>query len=118
MIDLRKPERIRVLNEVPGDGVVVSDDLTQSQPEGKFVLQAALGMSGSTSYLVAERNLIVEGVDDFWILTELSRLLKHSGAPSLPDDLFITPAGGASEAAYVATFMIGQKLKVVVRLGF
>jgi predicted ATP-dependent endonuclease of OLD family len=116
MIDLRKPERIRVLNEVTGGGVVVSDDLTQSQPECKFVLQAALGMSGSTSYLVAERNLIVEGVDDFWILTELSRLLKRSGEPSLPEDLFITPAGGASEAAYVATFMIGQKLKVGVLL--
>lgn len=116
MIDLRKPERIRVLDDVPGGGVVVSDDLTQSQPEGKFVLQAALGMSGSTSYLVAEKNLVVEGVDDFWIITELSRLLKRSGEPSLPDDLFITPAGGASEAAYIATFMIGQKLKVGVLL--
>lgn len=116
MIDLSKPERIRVLNEVTSNGVVVSDDLTQSQAEGKFVLQAALGMSGSTSYLVAEKNLVVEGVDDFWILTELSRLLKRSGDPSLPNDLFITPAGGASEAAYIATFMIGQKLKVCVLL--
>lgn len=116
MIDLRRPERIRVLSEVAGKGVVVTDDLTQSQPEGKFVLQAALGMSGSTSYLVAERNLVVEGVDDFWILSELSTLLKRFGEPFIPDDVFITPAGGAPEAAYIATFMIGQKLKVVVLL--
>jgi predicted ATP-dependent endonuclease of OLD family len=115
MIDLRSPERIRVLSETE-KGVIVTDDLTQSQPEGKFVLQAALGMSGSTSYLVAQQNLVVEGVDDYWIITELSRLLGSSDLPSLPSDVFITPAGGASEAGYIATFMIGQKLDVVVLL--
>jgi predicted ATP-dependent endonuclease of OLD family len=116
MIDLQKPERIRVMSEVSGHGVTITDDLTQSQPEGKFVLQAALGMSGSTSYLVAERNLVVEGVDDFWILSELSNLLRRAGEPCLPDDVLITPAGGAAEAAYIATFMIGQKLQVAVLL--
>lgn len=116
MIDLRKPERIRVMSEVPDGGVTVTDDLTQSQPEGKFVLQAALGMSGSTSYLVAERNLVVEGVDDFWVLSELSGLLKRSEEACLPDDILITPAGGAAEAVYIATFMIGQGLKVAVLL--
>jgi predicted ATP-dependent endonuclease of OLD family len=115
MIDLQKPERIRVLSETE-NGSFVTDDLTQTQPEAKFVLQAALGMSGSSSYLVAQHNLVVEGVDDFWILTELSRLLKSSGETSLPDDLFITPAGGASEAVYIATFMVGQKLQVVTLL--
>ena len=115
MIDLQKPERIRVLSERE-NGSFVTDDLTQTQPEAKFVLQAALGMSGSSSYLVAQRNLVVEGVDDFWILTELSRLMKSSGEASLPDDLFITPAGGASEAVYIATFMVGQKLHVVALL--
>lgn len=30
--------------------------------------------------------------------------------------MLITPAGGASEAGYIATFMIGQQLKVVVLL--
>ena len=115
MIDLRQPSRIRVMSETKS-GNAVSDDLTQSQPEGKLVLQAALGMSGSTSYLVAERNLVVEGVDDHWIVTELSNLLIRSGEDGLPDDVLITPAGGASEAAYIATFMIGQKLEVVVLL--
>jgi AAA15 family ATPase/GTPase len=115
LIDLQRPERIRVLNETD-HGTIVTSDLNQSQPEAKFVLQAALGMSGSTSYLVAKRNLVVEGVDDYWILTELSNLLKRSGKPGLPEDMLITPAGGASEAAYIATFMIGQNLDVVVLL--
>jgi predicted ATP-dependent endonuclease of OLD family len=115
MIDLRQPSRIRVMSETD-DGNAVSDDLTKSQPEGKLVLQAALGMSGSASYMVAERNLVVEGVDDYWIITELSNLLIRSGETGLPDDVLITPSGGASEAAYIATFMIGQKLQVIVLL--
>ncbi len=71
MIDLQRPGDVRVLSETP-NGPVVTENLNLGQPEAKFVLQAALGMSGSTSYLVAQRNLVVEGVDDFWILTELS----------------------------------------------
>ncbi len=90
MIDLQRPGDVRVLSET-ADGPVVTEDLTLGQPEARFVLQSALGMSGSTSYLVAQRNLVVEGVDDFWILTELSRLLRASGLPHLPDDVHITP---------------------------
>lgn len=115
MIDLHHPERIRVLSESE-EGTKVSSDLTTSQPEAKFVLEAALGMSGSSSYLLSRRNLVVEGVDDYWMVNELSNLLRRSGLPSLPEDLFITPAGGASEAAYIATLMIGQRLDVTVLL--
>jgi predicted ATP-dependent endonuclease of OLD family len=115
MIDLTKPERIRVLSETSG-GSIVTYDLTSAQPEARFVLQAALGMNGSTSYLLSKRNLIVEGVDDYWIITELSNLFKRMNKPAIQDDIFITPAGGASEAAYLATFMIGQKLGVCVLL--
>jgi len=115
MIDLRQPDRIRVLSET-AQGTLVTDDLTQSQPEAKLVLEAALGMSGRTSYLIAQRNLVVEGVDDYWVLTEISNLLIRSGEEGLPEDVFLTPAGGASEAAYIATFMVGQKLDVVVLL--
>ena len=115
MIDLRHPERIRVLSESV-EGTKVSSDLTSSQPEAKFVLEAALGMSGSSSYLLSRRNLVVEGVDDYWLINELSNLLRRSGLPALPEDLFITPAGGASEAAYIATLMIGQRLEVTVLL--
>jgi hypothetical protein len=38
-------------------------------------------------------------------------LIKQEG---LPEDVRITPGGGASESVRIATFMIGQKLDVVV----
>lgn len=113
MIELRHPDRIRAVSET-SQGTVVTEDLTSSQPEARFTLQAALGMSGSTSYLLSDRNLIVEGVDDYWIISELSNLLIRSGGQGLPEDVVITAGGGASEATYIATLMIGQKLGVVV----
>ena len=113
MIDLNHPGRIRILKETE-DGIVVTTDLTESPPEAKLVLQAALGMDASQSFLVADRNLVVEGVDDYWVLTELSNLLQLDGKEGLPEDVLITPGGSASTAVHIATIMIGQNLDVVV----
>jgi energy-coupling factor transporter ATP-binding protein EcfA2 len=115
MLDLHHPERIRVINDSK-QGAVVTEDLTLTQPDGKLTLQAALGMSSSQSYLVAQRNIVVEGADDYMLINELSNLLLRSGEDGLPEDVHVTAAGGASEAAYIATFMIGQQLDVVVLL--
>ena len=111
MLDLREPDRIRVISETD-KGTVVSEDLTRSQPEAKLTLQAALGMSGRMSFLVAEKNLVVEGVDDYLYLMALSALFARSDKGGLDDEVRPTPAGGAPEATYIATFMIGQGLAV------
>ena len=112
MVDLNYPDRIRVLKETK-NGIVVTPNLTERDPEARLVLQAALGMDASQSFLVADRNLVVEGVDDYWILTALSNLLEREGIDGLPEDVRITPGASASEAVHVVTFMIGQNLDVV-----
>lgn len=89
LIDLREPTRIRVINETE-NGAKISDDLGESGPEEKLTLQAALGMTASQSYLVAQRNLVVEGVDDFIIITELSNLFERSCLKALADDVQLT----------------------------
>ena len=112
MIDLNHPARIRILKETD-NGIVVTTDLVESSPEARFVLQAALGMDASQSFLVADRNLVVEGVNDYWVLTELSNLLQQNGKIGLPGDVLVTPGGSASTAVHIATIMIGQNLDVV-----
>jgi hypothetical protein len=84
-------------------------DLTSSQAEAKFPLQAALGMTGSSSFLLAERNLVVEGVDDYWFITELSNLFGRSGEDALPEDVFVTAAGGASGRSRCLTVVISVR---------
>src|SRR5438094_964563 len=64
-------------------------------------------------YLIAQRNLIVEGAHDYWIITELANLFDRSHEDSLSDDIVITAAGSASAVVHLATFMIGQGLQVV-----
>jgi predicted ATPase len=113
LLDLRQPERIRILTAGDDGTAYVTDDITLSKPEEKLTLQAALGMKGRQSYLVAQRNLVVEGADDFMIVSELSNLLIRSGSAGLPEDVYVTAGGGAPEAVYIATFMIGQELEVV-----
>lgn len=112
MIDLKHPDRIRILNE-KDNKIVVETHLNESDRESRLVLQSALGMNASQSFLIAPRNLVVEGLHDYWILTALSNLLRQNGEEGLPEDVFVTPGGGASKAASLATFMIGQKLNVV-----
>lgn len=115
MLDVRRPERIKVITE-GSSGAIVSENLYDTQPESKLTLQAALGMSGRTSFLLSTKNLVVEGVHDYWLINELSNLLIRSGKDGLPEDLLITAAGGAPEAAYITAIMIGQKLDVVTLL--
>ena len=112
MIDLSHPEQIRVLKKAKGE-ITVTDDLVDNFSEARGTLQAALGMDASQSLLVAKRNLVVEGVHDEWVLTELSNLLERNGKSGLPVDIRITPGPSASKSVNVATYMIGQDLDVV-----
>jgi energy-coupling factor transporter ATP-binding protein EcfA2 len=111
MINLQEPDRIRVLNDTTG-GPVVTRNLTESSPEAKLTLQAALGMTGRFGMPVADRNLTVEGSHDYWFITALSDLLAKSGKTHLPTDVVITACGGAPEVTYLSTFMVGQELQV------
>ena len=77
MIDLNAPERIRIIGETDA-GSVVTESLIETDPSAKLVLQAALGIQGRASFIVADQNLVVEGVDDYWILTALSNLFRKS----------------------------------------
>ncbi|MEE8514571.1 MAG: AAA family ATPase, partial [Gammaproteobacteria bacterium] len=113
LVDLREPSRIRVISQSSDGSAIVNDDLGASGPDEKLTLQAALGMRLNQHYLVAQRNLIVEGVDDFWVVAQLSSLFERSDQPRLPDDIEISAAGGAPEVVYMATLMIGQNLEVV-----
>lgn len=115
MLNLREPSRIQVISETES-GSVVSSKLSEAQPDAQLVLQASLGMEGSQSYLLSSHNLVVEGVDDYFFITELSNYLNRNDRCGLSDEIFITPAGGASKVAYLSTMMIGQKLNVFALL--
>jgi AAA15 family ATPase/GTPase len=115
MLDLEKPECIRILRE-EGNGTVVSEDFRQCQPDEKLVLDAALVMNTGGCHQVAAQNLVLPGIDDYRIIHELSRLWLRSGERGLIEDLYLFPAGNMKEAIYVTAMMVGHKLEVLTIL--
>jgi predicted ATPase len=81
-----------------------------------FPLQAALGYHLSQTLFVGHSNLVVEGVTDFWILSSVNAHLVASGTTALPDELTITPAGGAGKISYMAALLASEELTVLVLL--
>ena len=113
MIDLNRPERIKIVDVRPTGTVVTDDIFAAKDADARFTLQSALGMSASQSLLVAPYNLVVEGADDFWFISAMSEMLRSAGRTSLDARVKVTPSFGAPEAAYMAAFMCGQDLDVV-----
>ncbi|MGJ4963779.1 ATP-dependent nuclease [Bradyrhizobium sp. HKCCYLRH2060] len=81
-----------------------------------FPLQAALGYQLSQTLFVGHSNLIVEGVTDFWILSSVNAHCSAAGVPALPEELTITPAGGAGKVSYMAALLASEELNVLVLL--
>lgn len=116
MIDFKRLENIYVAEENGKEGAKVHKNWATADKDARFTLQAALGLSWSQSLFVGQYNLVVEGVDDFWLLTTFSTLFEEAGQAGINPELVVTPAGGASKVAYVGTILQGQELHVAVLL--
>ncbi|MFW5329771.1 AAA family ATPase [Hydrogenophaga sp. ZJX-1] len=116
MIDMNRLDNIWIAEDRPGEGTKVHNEWATADKDARFTLQAALGLSWAQSLFIGQKNLVVEGVTDFWFLSTLSTLLGEAGETGLAEDLVVTPAGGASKVAYLATLLMGQELKVAALL--
>ena len=116
MIDMRRLDNIYVAEEFPNEGSKVHKNWATADKDARFTLQAALGLSWSHSLFVGQYNLVVEGVDDYWLLTVFSTMFEEAGQCGIDPQLVVTPAGGASKVAYVGTILKGQDLNVAVLL--
>ena len=83
-------------------------DLPSGDARTLFPLQAALGYHLSQTLFVGHSNLIVEGVTDFWILSSVSAYLDANGTAALPEEVTITPAGGAGKVPYMAALLASE----------
>jgi AAA ATPase domain len=96
-------------------GTTVSDTPT-GDDRTLFPLQAALGFSLAQSLFVGPKNIVVEGVTDYWYLSSIAEYLRSVGRPTPPAGLVITPAGGAQKVSYMVALLSSQRLKVLVLL--
>lgn len=115
MVPTHQLETVRTVNISEEKGTTVTNAPT-GDSRTLFPLQAALGYNIAQSLFIGQKNLIVEGVTDFWVLSTVSEHLADKGATSLQSDMTITPVGGAQKVQYMVALLTAEALKVVVLL--
>ena len=81
-----------------------------------FPLQAAAGYAMIQSLLQRQKSLLVEGMSDFYYLHALSVQCARTCRRSLPDDIYITPCGGAAHVGHIASLFLGQNARPIIVL--
>jgi len=113
MVPTESLDAIRTVSISQDAGTTVSND-PAGDSRTLFPLQAALGYSLSQSLFVGSNNLVVEGVTDFWMLSSVSSYLQSLGKTGLPNDMTLTPAGGAQKIPYMVALLTSERLQVLV----
>ena len=116
MVDLKNPERVRIV-ESDDRGVRVNHGVVSSKATPMAVIEISLGLSPDLSGMLGNRKvLVIEGGIDDLILRKLSGLMKTSGRTGLADEIYLWIAGSASKTPMYAAFCIGQKWAASVLL--
>lgn len=90
---------------------VIADD-----PAALLPLQEALGYDLAQSLFAQERNLLLEGLTDFWYVEATAALLREGGIANLNEQIALVPANKASKVVYFATILHAHHLKVAALL--
>ena len=116
LIDGEHIQRVRPVFEEESGHSKVTSGWWPSDRDTIFPLQAAARYAMIQGLLQHQKNLLVEGMSDFYYLQALSAQCARTGRQALPDEIYITPCGGASKVGLVASLFLGQKARPVVIL--
>lgn len=97
-------------------GTIVHTTLSSEDPAGMLPLQEALGYDLASSLFSQQRNLILEGITDYWYIEATAELLKESGKIAINDKIALVFANTAGKVVYYATILHAHKLKVAALL--
>ena len=99
-----------------GTGTRVHTNVTASDPAALLPLQEALGYDLAQSLFTQRRNLVLEGLTDFWYFEATAHLLREAGIANLNDKIALLPANSAGKVVYFATILHANNLKVAALL--
>jgi predicted ATP-dependent endonuclease of OLD family len=117
MIDADHLEAIRPVYEEPGTGATrISDDVWPQDKDALFPLQAALGYQLAQSLFISRRQVLLEGITDYWIFKSLDHAARATGREALHPSIILTPSGGASRMMPLASMLLGHEVDVMAVL--
>jgi AAA ATPase-like protein len=97
-------------------GTKIHATVTAQDPAALLPLQEALGYDLAQSLFGQQRNLILEGLTDYWYVDAVSELLRTAKLFNLPENIALVPANAAGKVVYFATILHAQRLKVAALL--
>ncbi len=97
-------------------GTKVHTSVTASDPAALLPLQEALGYDLAQSLFAQRRNLVLEGLTDYWYLEATAQLLREDSIADLDERIALVLADGAGKVVYFATILHANKLKVAALL--
>jgi len=115
MIPVDELDSVRTVNISQEQGTTVSNDPIGDE-KTLFPLQTALGYSTTQALFIGEKNIVVEGVSDYWYISAASDYLNDSEGAGISAGITLTPAGGAQRVSYMVSLLASHDLHVVVLL--
>ncbi|MBP7963773.1 MAG: AAA family ATPase [Caldilineaceae bacterium] len=97
-------------------GTKVHGTLSSGDPGALLPLQEALGYDLAQSLFSQTRNLVLEGLTDYWYVEAMALLLRAAGAAALNEKIALIFANSAGKVVYYATILHAHKLKVAALL--
>jgi AAA ATPase domain len=97
-------------------GTKVHTTITADDPAALLPLQEALGYDLAQSLFGQQRNLVLEGLTDYWYVDATAQLLRDAQLVDLNQKIALVTAGNAGKVVYYATILHAQKLKVAALL--
>lgn len=102
MVDPARLDRVRLVSrEGSPERTVVKQKFYVSDFDALEPIRAALGVHISDSLFVGAKILLVEGIEDYYIIHGMSELCRRVGREHLsPLEVFVLPNGGAGSIEY------------------
>jgi hypothetical protein len=110
-------DRVRVVEMTDRTvGTRVHTTVSAEDAASLLPLQEALGYDLAQTLFTQQRNLVLEGLTDYWYLEATSELLGEAGGTPLNSKIALVPADGAGKVVYYATILHANNLKVAALL--
>ena len=108
---------VRVVEMTDRDGgTKVHTSVTATDPGALLPLQEALGYDLAQSLFAQQRNLVLEGLTDYWYFEGTAQLLREASLVNLNEKIALLPANTAGKVVYFATILHANHLKVAALL--
>ena len=98
------------------DGTKVHTSVTASDPAALLPLQEAVGWDLAQSLFIQQRNLVLEGLTDYWYFEATAQMIRDARLVDLNQEIALLPAKTAGKVVYFATFLHANNLRVAALL--